>query len=122
MLPTRFEVAGKAYGINLTDWDARELEAIGFSVYSFAEHEASLEAVFGRSKLLSDVLLYLCKPESDESFLRGLDFETMEAARLALKNAIVNFTPAASRQTVSAVLEQIEKALSNLDTLPQLTN
>lgn len=116
---TSFEVAGKSYSISFTDWDARELAAKGFDIYS-PESEEMLQALFSPSKVFSEALIYCCKPESEEDFLRGLDPETLEKAREAMKKAIANFFPVQNRESVLNQFSEISKAISNPELMSQL--
>ena len=112
-LDSSFEVNGKKYFLTLTEWDARKLLEIGFNVYDFFQDEESLKAVFDRSKLLADVLVYCCNVDDVEKFMRALTPGVLNQAREALKNAIVNFSPANNKAVTLELFSATEKALTN---------
>lgn len=121
-LQTKIDVAGKTYGLELTDYTARKLQPLGFDAYNFISDE-SMAVVFGLSPVLADVLVCLCEPSDEDAFRRGLTGDVMEAAREALKNAVVNFTPAASRSNVLSVFSEMAKAIQEMaTTVPELTS
>jgi len=119
LLNASFAAAGKTYNIEFSDWDCRQLKKLGFDVYKFTEDETTMRAIFDRSALLSDVLLYCCGISDDkaEAFLKSLDLEALEGARKAVENAIVNFSPASTRLTVIEQFSAMRKALADPEIL-----
>lgn len=92
--------ADEKYTVELTDYLARKLKAIGFNVYEFFSDDKTLTAFYDRSEVFSDVLLLICEPKDEEAFLKSLTGSVLELARKAVENAIVNFSPVKTRQNV----------------------
>lgn len=132
-LPTKFEVGGKAYSINLTDWDAEQLIGLGFDVYSWHEafQEEPSETALKTLSLLYDhgpefthLIIACCHPDDETEFRKGFDAEAKDKAREAMQNAIVNFTPPQSRSSGLKLLQAAQKAATQMDTVTaeELTN
>ena len=106
--------ADKRYTVDITDGMARKLKKAGFNVYRFFQDEETLTAFYDRSEVYSEALLIMCKPGDEEAFLDSLSGEVLEESRKAVQNAIVNFSPAATRLTVLENFSEFPKLMKAL--------
>lgn len=104
---TRVKIGGNEYCLKFTDWHARELQPIGFELYDWQTHPQTLGVMFEASPLLSKVLMVLCEPDNETDFLKGLDSETCEQARIAVRGAVRNFFPPDTRSGISKVYDYL---------------
>ncbi len=103
--------ADKPYTITLTDYVGRKLKSLGFNIYEFFQDDKTLTAFYDRSEVFSDALVLMCEPEDKDAFLMSLNGKVLEAAREAVQNAIVNFSPVRTRQSVCEQFSAMEKIM-----------